>query len=537
MVRVVVRDSKGAVMENLHKEDFQLFDRGKPQDILHFSLEKPAVKTASPAPSPAQAAPGTEDEGETTETGGTPRRFVGLYFDDVNSTFENLARSRDATNRFLSKSLTPGDRVGLFTSSGQKQVDFTDDLAQIRQALDLLHPRPIIGTDAESCMTLPPYEAFLIVDHQDPVATQVATQQIMVCSNCIGEGTADEKACVSQAQGQVMSQALTSLQSSETQARAALRGVESLVRRMASLPGQRSLVIISGGFLTDTLRFDLDQIVDRALRNGVVINALDARGLYTDPFDAPNDSFQVAPMNPASQGQSHMLLVQSARVQADGIRDLALNTGGTFFNNDNDLEAGLRKTAAMPAAYYLLAFSPQNLKLDGAFHPITVKLVSSRGLQVQARRGYYAPKRPADPAVEEKEEIREAVFSQDETHELPIDVHTQFFMKDQVNARVTVITRIDLHPLRFRKDADRNLDSLTFVTVVFDRDGHVVSGEEKAVELRLRDVNLDRYMQSGITMKSAFDVPPGTYLVRSIVRDSDSGEISGLNRTVEIPYP
>ena len=148
----------------------------------------------------------------------------------------------------------------------------------------------------------------------------------------------------------------------------------------------------------------------------------------------------------------------------------------------------------------------------------------------------YAPKKPDDPTAQEKEEIQEAVFSQDETHELPIDVHTQFFMKTESDARITVLTRIDLRPLHFRKEEDRNLDNLTFVTVVFDRDGHVVTGQQKSVELRLRDSSLERYLQTGITMRTLFDVKPGTYLVRAIVRDSESGQISGLNRTVEIPY-
>ena len=54
--------------------------------------------------------------------------------------------------------------------------------------------------------------------------------------------------------------------------------------------------------------------------------------------------------------------------------------------------------------------------------------------------------------MQEKEEIQEAVFSQDETHELPIDVHTQFFMKTESDARIAVLTRIDLRPLHFRKE-------------------------------------------------------------------------------------
>jgi hypothetical protein len=320
------------------------------------------------------------------------------------------------------------------------------------------------------------------------------------------------------------------------QSNAALRGIESIVRRMSSLRGQRSVVIISGGFLTETLRFELDQIADRALHAGVIINAIDARGLWTDPtLDASRRSFADT-MNSLSQGQKHQILLDSAQRQTDGMKALALDTGGIFFQNSNDLDAGFRKVTEVPDAYYLLAFSPQNLKHDGTFHPLQVKLVSYKGLSVLARRGYYAPRKSEDPTSQEKEEIREAIFSQDESHELPIDVHTQFFMTSETDARVTVLTRIDLRPLHFRKEVDRNVDKLTFVTVIFDRDGHEVSAQEKTVDFHMHDSTLEHYQQTGITLKSLFNIKPGTYQVRSVVRDSESGQIAGLNRTVEIPY-
>jgi hypothetical protein len=215
---------------------------------------------------------------------------------------------------------------------------------------------------------------------------------------------------------------------------------------------------------------------------------------------------------------------------------LAHDTGGVFFENDNGLEEGFRKTAGLADAFYLLTFSPQNLKHDGAFHPIKVVLAAPKGFSVQARHGYYAPRKSEDPAAQEKEEVREAVFSRDETHDLPIDVHTQFFMKTESDACITVQTSLDLHPLHFRKEEDRNVGRLLFVTVIFDQDGHEISAQEKSMDLHMRDGSLERYLQSGITMENLFDVKPGTYLVRAVVRDSASGEISGLNRTVEIPY-
>jgi hypothetical protein len=109
-------------------------------------------------------------------------------------------------------------------------------------------------------------------------------------------------------------------------------------------------------------------------------------------------------------------------------------------------------------------------------------------------------------------------------------------MKTETDAQIAVLTRIDLHPLHFRKQENRNLDTLVFVTAVFDRDGHLVTGQQKSLDLRMQDSTLEKYLQTGITVRTKFDVKPGTYLVRAIVRDSESGQISGLNRTVEIPY-
>jgi VWFA-related protein len=533
VVRVVVRNTNGATVDNLRKEDFQLFDRGKIQTISHFSLEKTALKPAPPPPgNPPAKQPEAEAE-ETDEAAISPsaaRRFLAVYFDDVSTEIQDIMRTREAAAHYLAKSLQAGDRVGLFTSSGQGDVDFTDDVAKVQKALDLIQHRPVVGKDT-SCGAIPPYEAFLIFVQQDPIALAVATDEVLNCQ------FNDDPTYTAQAQSEAQANAGSALNMAETESRAALRGIEMLVRAMSALPGQRSLVVVSDGFLTETLHYELDQIIDRALRSNVIINALDARGLYTDATtsDASQGSF-VNTRSASVAGNKHMMLINSAILQTDGIRGLALDTGGVFFNNSNDLETGFERAAALPNAYYVLTFSPQNLKLDGSFHALKVKLVTQTNLNLQARRGYYAPKKPNDPTVQEKEEIEEAVFSQDEMRELPLEVHTQFFMKTETDAQLAVLTRLDLHQVHFRKAEDRNLDNLTFVTAVFDRDGHLVSGQQKLLLLRLRDESLARFMQSGISVKLNFDVKPGTYLVRAVVRDSEGGQISGINRTVEIPY-
>jgi hypothetical protein len=241
------------------------------------------------------------------------------------------------------------------------------------------------------------------------------------------------------------------------------------------------------------------------------------------------------PSDPTMASLKERLLSEEAVADSDAMGTLAQDTGGTLFENNNDLEEGLRRIAATPNTYYTLAFSPENLKHDGAFHPLKVTLVSPKGVTVQARKGYYAPKRAEDVAAQEKEDLQESVFSQTEIQALPIQVDTQFFMINKTDAEIDVLTHVDLHQLHFRKEGNRNLDNLTLVTALFDRDGHYVTGQQKSLELHLRDVNLGKFLRTGIKIETDFNVKAGVYLVRAVVRDSESGQISAMNRTIEIP--
>ena len=192
--------------------------------------------------------------------------------------------------------------------------------------------------------------------------------------------------------------------------------------------------------------------------------------------------------------------------------------------------------AATPEEYYILAFSPQNLKYDGRFHNLKVSLVAGRGVTVQARRGYFAPKQLVDADQQAKEEIETAAFSRDELRELPAEIHTRFFRTANNDATLSVLAHVVMRSVRFRKEEDRNSNKLIVATVLFDRDGNYVAGTKKTVELRLRDATLEEIVAQGITVKTDFTLKPGTYLVREVIRDSEGGQLSGLNTTVEIPY-
>jgi VWFA-related protein len=535
LVRAIVRDSNGRPVPRLRKEDFRLFDNGKPQQIDQFAVESSGGTSAI-----VRQAPEKEPEGEAASEPApanfTARNFQAFYFDDVQMKFEDIARARDAADRYLAATLTPVDRAAIFTSSGQGNLDFTDDRAKLHDTLFNLRPRPIIMTDSHSCPDIGDYQAYLIVDVRDPFAISIATDEYYQC-HCQNAPSSDPS-CQPQGEvGIVEGDAMQVQNQWETQSVAVLRGLEQVIRRTALLPGQRSVIFLSPGFLQYNMEAQIEEIADRALRSNVVVNTLDPRGLYAIiPGGDASQEPVVFPRNAALLGDKQRIIMDGFSKAEEVLYNLSADTGGQFFHNSNDLDRGFRQVGTLADVYYVLAFSPRNLKYDGRFHKLKVSLVNPAGFTLQARHGYFAPKASEDAAAKAKEEIEQAVYSQDDLKELPIDVHTQFYKLNEADAKLAVLTHLDMSSVRFRKEQDRNLNDLTFVTIIFDRDGKYVTGIEKRLTFRLRDATLAKLTQTGITLKTEFDLKAGTYMVRQVVRDSEAGQLSGLSRSVEIPY-
>jgi len=513
-VRVVVRDAQGRAVGNLKQEDFQLLDNGKPQVISRFSVEQAGTK---PPVVQQETAPGS---GATLTL---PKRYTAYLFDDIHLRVEDLMQARNAADRHF-QTLLPTDRAAIFTTSGQTQLDFTDDRTKLRETLNRIRPSSIASTGTTECPNMTYYMADQIQNKHDEEASRVAAQDALDCA-FRSDGTMMRQATQ---MAQEAAQRQLNLGNHETQL--SLGALKDVVRRIAAMPGQRSILIVSPGFYNPEQLQDQTEVADRALHSYVTINALDARGVYTVMLDASTDR---AP-TPTIAPQMMALLRAEAMADADVLSDLAYSTGGTFFQNNNDLDKGFQQLNTPPEYSYLLAFSPQNLKFDGHFHNLRVKVTGPQKLSVQARKGYYAPKQAVGAAEQAKQQIQDEVFSQEELHDLPVELHTQFFKTSDDDAKLSVLVRLDVRHLHYRKADGRNNNSLTVVSALFDRNGNFVTGTQKVLQMRWKDETLDSKLASGITLKSSFDVKPGSYLVRLVVRD-DEGQLAAQNGAIEIP--
>jgi hypothetical protein len=370
------------------------------------------------------------------------------------------------------------------------------------------------------------YMADLIQNRNDTTALSAATDDTMACANM-------DPSMRPMAVQLAQAAAARAVAEGNQDTQVALSVLKDVVRRMGATPGQRSIVLVSPGFLlTVDYRQEETDILDRAIRNNLTISSLDARGLYVigDDLSQRNSSGSVA-----SGIAKRMYQTLSASADADILAELAYGTGGTFFQNNNDFDDGFRRIAALPEFVYILGFAPQNLKYDGAFHALKVSLKVKNGLTLDARRGYYAPKHALDSAEQAKQEITEALFSREETQDIPVDLQTQFFKRAADEARLAVVAKVDLKHLRFRKEEGRNRNTLTVVSGVFDRNGKLVSAQEKTVEMRLKEETLEARLAAGLAIKTSFDVIPGSYVIRLVVRDSEGQLMTARNGVVQIP--
>jgi VWFA-related protein len=524
LVRVVVRDGQGQAIGDLHREDFLLFDKKKQQDILTFAVETPATHALVPK-TPEPAAGGPAPAPATAIPAMLPQRFAALLFDDLNLGITDLMHLKLAANKFLD-ALQPSDSVAIYTTSGQYQLDFTQDRAKIREGIARVSPHPIMDT-VQHCPDMSYYQADRIENYDDRQALEVATYDLLTCKY------AGDPRLTSVARQDAQSYARSILHQGEDSTLRAFHAIDRVIHRMSFLPGQRTIVLISPGFHVTTDTRQYGELIDRAVRANVVVNSIDARGLY-----APNSGDDISRPRalPASvSGWADTMRSEAQSEQQSVLGDLAEGSGGTFFHDRNDLGEGMRRFAAGPAFSYVLGFSPRGLKYDGAYHELKVRLASKSNYSVQARKGYFAPLIGGNPEAEAWEEVQDAVYSQDEIDDLPVQLRTKYSKKPGGGADLSVVAVLDVKGLRFQKSEGRNKENLTVVAAVFDSNGNYVDGRQNVVEMNLRDATLERMQSTGYSVPADFDLHPGMYMIRLVVRDSQADQMAATNSAVVIP--
>lgn len=376
-VDVYVTDKKGNRVNGLTKDDFEVYEDGRPVAITNFyavqdgkSTSPQAEEAAAPAaPAGAPAPPPSLEKVRTPED---QRLRLVIYIDNFNLRPFNRNRVMREIRAFLSKNLSRDDQVMLVTYDRSLHVrnGFTSDPGLIAAGLSDLEKVSGQGV------------------HQDSERRDTLNK------------IEDSKSAT-----EALSYARTYAQSTFNDLSFSIDGLKQLVDSLAGLPGRKAVLYVSDGLqmiagqdvfyavqskygeqstgLTEQFEFDssrrFNEITAQANANRITFYAIDAAGLRTySSVSAENQS--------AGQGV-YIDSVQISNLQST-LQTLAEKTGGVAILNANQVMPHLERIARDFNSYYSLGYSPVH-NGDGRYHKIDVKLKKrDKTLLVRHREGY-----------------------------------------------------------------------------------------------------------------------------------------------------
>jgi VWFA-related protein len=526
VVNAVVTDKQGNPVKDLKVDEFNVFEDGQPQRIHTFALESYKSTQAEGA----GRQPGTPTTGDP---GSSQSRMISLVVDDLaTSDSQFFVYAQEALKKLFTQGSEPTDLFSLTTASGSVNQPFTSDRDLLLSLVSDLHKKvQRRGNFKSDCPELADLQAQQIRNNDsDPMPLRVAIVETITCRNL--ESTPNPEQVAEQL---VKSAAAQQFEETQFQSRSLLAGLRQYLRSLRHFEGKKSLILVSDGFLSDYMRYELQDVVDMALRSGVIFNTVDVRGLFTTNYQA---SERVVVGNTADSAallaRKPQMRTDDMQRQEDPLRQLSSETGGMHIGNTNDLAAGMRKIIDSQSFYYILSYSTPSAKSDGRYHKIKLE-VTRPGLHVTYRKGYYAPKEQLTFERRKKEDIIEALHAPGNLNEIPIQLSYNYFQLDDARYQLALLTQVNIRGMKFVEEDSRHKNLISLVVVALDEHDQYIDGLEKTIDLNLTSPSYTALLNRGFTSKMDVKVPPGRYRIRAVVREGAQTRMGSINKMIEVP--
>jgi len=545
LVDIVVRDKKGQPVRDLTQADFEISEDGVPQKIGSFApffeeASKPATAATSPAPKPDAAS-----KPATTPASDPGPIVTALVFDRLTPEAQRLA-VQAAQNYLGNKEETPA-YIGIFGMDlGLSAYSpFTRNASVLRKALASMSTR---GSAASNT-----------ADRQRKAsADQTAASASQQVANAAAAGGPGTSAAMGSAGATAQLAQMESnmirdfdLMERDQQGYSQTNGLFAVIGALGRLPGRKSVVLFSEGLsLPPAVQRLYLSVVDAANRANVSIYTMDAAGLRAESKqkeigDAVNAAAGVgintgyasgggtdAPLSKGLEANEEVL----RRDPQTGLSQLAMETGGAFFNNSNNLRTGFDRVEDDLHNYYLIGYTPSNEAYDGKFRKIDVK-VNRSGVTVSARRGYFAVRDVGGAPVNAWEAPALGAFEQKPLpNAFPVRAGTLRFPERDRPGLTPVVIEFKTSGVTFQPSADGKTYTSDFAVIArfLDPQNQVVRKVSQHYEVNGPIDRLESAKQGDVIFYREPDLAPGTYTMEAIVYDAPSGKSSVRISTVEV---
>jgi len=531
-VDAVVVDRQGRPIEGLTEGDFTVKENGQPQTIAAFQAVD-LLQSAGAAATEQRVSTNSPVAAETTG------RWFFVVFDDVNLSQFATPRARDTLVQFIEHTMRDGDHLMLAPASGGAWLSgaIPADRTRLIDFVGRLQGDRRPDTTAARIWD---HEAMGIALGRDPQAlAQVARRYFE--NNIIPEAYPTDPQTrkdldVSPGIALIRTKAQQVYKEAIQRLHASAGTLERMSAALTQVPGRKTLLLFSEGFIMDAAQPDFRAVVESARSANAAIYFVDVSGPegMVGKAGMPGGSAEFGAI--VDERDATTALAFAAR-ESDGARSIALNTGGRVVAGLN-LAAGLARIGADARSYYLLGYTPANRKRDGAFRKIGVT-VSRPGAEVLARGGYYAasdktPPRPSSTTLDAN--VRTALESPFGVPGIPLRLASYAFgSQPDGTLRTVLVAEADPAPLRLESKDGYASDLLDSWVVVQDAASGRVERDEHVIEISMPPAVLEQARRNGVPIRREFSLPPGHYAASLVVRERATGLLGSVRHDFTIP--
>ncbi|MGA2352032.1 MAG: VWA domain-containing protein [Terracidiphilus sp.] len=496
LTNVVARDSKtGELVRGLKQSDFSVWENGKRQQISTFDFESVEMATPLNEATISGLATGVNNK---TAVAATPEqlrnhRLIVMFFDLTSMQPEDLDRSVNAAQDFLRTKMQPADLVALISLGDTLKVD--QDFIADRNTL-INEVAVYNGTESQGFQ---------------PGATANSNQ----VEDATGY-TPDES------------------EYNDLNTDRELFALKAVAKSLEKITEKKSLLYFSGGIQRDGIenQASLRAAINAAVRANLAIYSVDTRGLQV-----------VSPLGDASTGSLRGTGAYSGAALTNNMNSnfatqevmgtLSTDTGGKAFFDSNDFAPAFAQVQRDTSAYYAIGFHSSNTLRDGSFRKLTIK-INRPGVKLDYRPGYYAPADFKHAGKEDRErDLEEQLASDLPATDMAIYLDALYFRLDENRFFVPVSLIVPGSQIPFVKGGNKDQATLDIIGTVIDEAKRPIGHARETVKLNL-DPSLQA-RQKNIQYTTSFNIPPGKYHLKFVVRENLTGKMGSFEADITLP--
>ncbi|MFZ1013654.1 MAG: VWA domain-containing protein [Terracidiphilus sp.] len=499
LTNVVARDAKtGEFVHGLKQSDFTVYESGKQQQISTFDYQSVDMAKPLNEATVSGLATGGNGNGSKAVVVAKPEdlrnhRLIVMFFDLTSMQPEDLDRCVEAAKAFLRTKMQPADLVALVSLGDTLTVDqdFTADKDALIHEVGAYN-----GTEGQGF-------------------AQGSTANSNQAEDTTGY-TPDES------------------EYNDLNTDRELFALRAVSKSLEKITEKKSLLYFSGGISRDGIenQASLRAAVNSAVRANLAIYSVDTRGLQaiTALGDASTGSLRGSS---GFNGGSLLNNMNANFATQEVMATLSSDTGGKAFFDSNDFAPAFAQVQRDTSDYYAIGFHSSNPARDGKYRKLTIK-INRPGIKLEYRPGYYAPADFKNSGHEDRErELEEQLTSDLPATDMAVYLDAMYFRLDDNRFYVPVSLIVPGSQIPFVKGGDKDKATLDVIGEVIDEVKRTIGSARQTVKLNL-DPSLQA-RQRNIEYTTSFNLPPGKYHLKFVVRENQTGRMGSFEADIALP--